>query len=103
MGGASHCTDARSARARARNHVRAGDDAMARPLLAVFHLVPREPHERGRIHMPIGITGGAAPSSCAPNVTSANDKLSAGTAVTVTGGTFTAALAPMSVTSFVCK
>jgi hypothetical protein len=53
--------------------------------------------------IPIGITGGAAPSSCAPNVTSANDKLSAGTAVTVTGGTFTAALAPMSVTSFVCK
>jgi glucuronoarabinoxylan endo-1,4-beta-xylanase len=53
--------------------------------------------------VPISITGGTAPSSCTPNVTSANAKLEAGNAVPVTGGTFTAALGGTSVTSFVCK
>jgi O-glycosyl hydrolase len=37
------------------------------------------------------------------NVTSSSDNLKAGTAVTVTGGAFTAALAATTVTTFVCK
>jgi glucuronoarabinoxylan endo-1,4-beta-xylanase len=53
--------------------------------------------------VPITISGGTAPASCTPNVTSATDNLIAGTAVTVTGGTFTAALAATTVTTFVCK
>jgi glucuronoarabinoxylan endo-1,4-beta-xylanase len=53
--------------------------------------------------VPIAITGGTAPASCTPNVTSSNDNLKAGTAVTVTGGTFTASLASQTVTTFVCK
>jgi O-glycosyl hydrolase len=36
-------------------------------------------------------------------VTSANDNLKAGTAVTVTGGSFTASFANQTVTTFVCK
>jgi O-glycosyl hydrolase len=36
-------------------------------------------------------------------VTSSSANLAAGTAVTVTGGTFTAALAATTVTTFVCK
>lgn len=53
--------------------------------------------------VPISVTGGTAPSSCSPYLTSATDKLAARTAVPVTGGTFTAALPATSVTSFVCK
>jgi glucuronoarabinoxylan endo-1,4-beta-xylanase len=55
------------------------------------------------VSMPIAIAGGTAPTSCTPNVTSANDNLKAGTAVTVTGGTLTASLAASTVTTFVCK
>jgi O-glycosyl hydrolase len=53
--------------------------------------------------VPIGFGGGTAPASCTPYVTSSSDSLKAGTAVTVTGGTLSASLASMSVTSFVCK
>jgi O-glycosyl hydrolase len=53
--------------------------------------------------MPIAISGGTAPASCTPNVTSAADNLKAGTAVPVTGGSFTASLAATTVTTFVCK
>jgi glucuronoarabinoxylan endo-1,4-beta-xylanase len=53
--------------------------------------------------VPISISGGIAPASCTPNVTSATDNLKAGTAVTVTGGIFTASLAATTVTTFVCK
>ena len=54
--------------------------------------------------MPITIAGGtAAPASCTPNVTSSSDNLKAGTAVPVTGGTFTASLGASTVTTFVCK
>ena len=53
--------------------------------------------------MPITISGGTAPASCTPNVTSSSANLTAGTAVTVTGGTFTASLAATTVTTFVCK
>lgn len=53
--------------------------------------------------LPIAISGGTAPASCTPNVTSASDNLKAGTAVAVTGGSFTASLASKTVTSFVCK
>jgi O-glycosyl hydrolase len=38
-----------------------------------------------------------------PNVTSASDNLKAGTAVAVTGGSLTASLAAMTVTTFVGK
>jgi O-glycosyl hydrolase len=55
------------------------------------------------LNVPITIAGGTAPASCTPNVTSASDNLKAGTAVTVTGGTFTAAFANQTVTTFVCK
>jgi len=55
------------------------------------------------VSMPITITGGTAPASCTPNVTSSTDNLKAGTAVTVTGGAFTAALGASTVTTFVCK
>jgi glucuronoarabinoxylan endo-1,4-beta-xylanase len=53
--------------------------------------------------VPISISGGTAPASCTPNVTSATDNLKAGTAVTVTGGSFSASLAATTVTTFVCK
>jgi glucuronoarabinoxylan endo-1,4-beta-xylanase len=53
--------------------------------------------------VPITIAGGTAPASCTPNVTSATDNLTAGTAVTVTGGAFSASLAATTVTTFVCK
>jgi O-glycosyl hydrolase len=55
------------------------------------------------VSVPITITGGTAPASCTPNVTSSSADLTAGTAVTVTGGTFTASLGATSVTTFVCK
>jgi glucuronoarabinoxylan endo-1,4-beta-xylanase len=54
-------------------------------------------------NVPITIAGGTAPASCTPTVTSASDNLKSGTAVTVSGGTFTAALAATTVTTFVCK
>ena len=53
--------------------------------------------------VPITIAGGTAPASCTPNVTSSSANLAAGTAVPVTGGTFTASLAATTVTTFVCK
>jgi O-glycosyl hydrolase len=53
-------------------------------------------------NVPITIAGGTA-TSCTPNVTSSSANLAAGTAVPVTGGTFTASLAATTVTSFVCK
>jgi glucuronoarabinoxylan endo-1,4-beta-xylanase len=53
--------------------------------------------------VPITIAGGTAPASCTPNVTSSSANLAAGTAVTVTGGAFTASLAGTTVTTFVCK
>jgi O-glycosyl hydrolase len=55
------------------------------------------------LSIPIAISGGTAPASCTPYVTSANDNLKAGTAVTVTGGTVTAAFGGQTVTTFVCK
>ena len=54
-------------------------------------------------NVPITIAGGTVPASCTPNVTSSSANLAAGTAVAVTGGTFTAALAATTVTTFVCK
>ena len=53
--------------------------------------------------VPITIAGGTAPVSCTPNVTSSSANIAAGTAVAVTGGTFTASLAATTVTTFVCK
>ena len=53
--------------------------------------------------VPIAIAGGTAPASCTPHVTSATDDLAAKSAVTVSGGTLTAALASKTVTTFVCK
>jgi glucuronoarabinoxylan endo-1,4-beta-xylanase len=51
----------------------------------------------------IGFAGGTAPASCTPTVTSATDNLKDGTAVTVTGGVLTTALASKTVTTYVCK
>ena len=53
--------------------------------------------------VPITISGGTAPVSLTPWVTSASDSLASSTAVTVTGGAFTATLASMTVTTFVGK
>ncbi len=53
--------------------------------------------------LPITISGGTAPASLTPNVTSATDNLKAGTAVPVTGGIFMAALPSKTVTTFVGK
>ena len=55
------------------------------------------------VTVPIAISGGTAPASCTPNVTSASDNLKAATAVPVSGGSFTATLGASTVTSFVCK
>jgi glucuronoarabinoxylan endo-1,4-beta-xylanase len=55
------------------------------------------------VSMPITISGGTAPASCTPTVTSSSANLTAGTPVTVTGGAFTASLAATTVTTFVCK
>ena len=57
----------------------------------------------GSMTVPISIAGGTAPASCTPWVTSANANLTSGTAVTVSGGSFSAVLAGTTVTSFVCK
>jgi O-glycosyl hydrolase len=53
--------------------------------------------------VPIAIAGGTAPASLIPWVTSASANLVAQTAVTVTGGSFTATLASATVTTFVGK
>jgi glucuronoarabinoxylan endo-1,4-beta-xylanase len=53
--------------------------------------------------VPISITGGTAPTSLTPWVTSASDNLASKTAVSVSGGTFTASLASKTVTTFVGK
>ena len=53
--------------------------------------------------VPISIAGGTAPASCTPYVTSSSDNIASKTAVTVTGGTFSASLAGTTVTTFVCK
>jgi glucuronoarabinoxylan endo-1,4-beta-xylanase len=55
------------------------------------------------VTIPIAISGGTAPASCTPNVTSATDNLVAKSPVTVSGGSFSAALAATTVTTFVCK
>ena len=46
---------------------------------------------------------GTAPAMCTPNVTSSSANLAAGTAVPVSGGSFSASLGATSVTTFVCK
>jgi len=53
------------------------------------------------VEIPIAITGGTAPTSLTPWVTSAQDNLVSKAAVTVTDGVFTASLPATSVTSFV--
>jgi glucuronoarabinoxylan endo-1,4-beta-xylanase len=53
--------------------------------------------------IPVSIAGGTAPGTCTPYVTNSSDNLKAGTAVTVSGGSFTATLGATSVTTFVCK
>jgi O-glycosyl hydrolase len=55
------------------------------------------------VSVPITITGGTAPTSMTPNVTDSSNNLVAGTAVTVSGGSFTAMLGGPSVTTFVSK
>ena len=56
-----------------------------------------------RSAVPITIAGGTAPALMTPWVTSATDNLIAKTAVPVSGGSFTAALAATTVTTFVGK
>ncbi len=53
--------------------------------------------------LPIAIAGGAAPASLTPWVTTATDNLAQKPAVPVSGGSFTAALASKTVTTFVGK
>jgi len=53
--------------------------------------------------VPITIAGGTAPASCTPHVTSKDDDLVAKSAVSISGGVLTAALAGTTVTTFVCK
>jgi len=55
------------------------------------------------VSVPISIAGGTAPASLTPWVTSMMDNLASKTAVTVSGGSFTAALAATTVTTFVGK
>ena len=55
------------------------------------------------IEVPIGISGGTAPTSLVPWLTSASDNLKSQTAVSVSDGSFTATLAGMTVTTFVGK
>ncbi len=55
------------------------------------------------VTVPIAIAGGTAPAMMTPNVTSASDNLAAKTAVSVSGGSFMAALAAQTVTTFVGK
>jgi O-glycosyl hydrolase len=53
------------------------------------------------ITVPISITGGTAPTSVTPHVTSSSDNLVAKTAVPVSNGSFSAMLGATSVTTFV--
>ena len=53
--------------------------------------------------LPISIAGGTTPTSMTPWVTSASDNLVSKTAVTVSGGSFTASLGSKTVTTFVGK
>lgn len=53
--------------------------------------------------VPISISGGTAPASLTPWVTTATDNLASKTAVTVSGGSFTATLGAATVTTFVGK
>ena len=53
------------------------------------------------VSVPITISGGTAPTMVTPWVTSSADNLVSKTAVTVSGGSFTAALGATSVTTFV--
>jgi glucuronoarabinoxylan endo-1,4-beta-xylanase len=53
--------------------------------------------------VPISISGGTAPATLTPWVTSASDNLASKTAVTVSSGSFTATLAATTVTTFVGK
>ncbi len=55
------------------------------------------------VNVPISILGGTAPAALSSWVTSASDNLNAGPEVTVSGGSFTATLASMTVTTFVGK
>jgi len=55
------------------------------------------------VTVPITISGGAAPTMMTPTVTSSSQNLVAGTPVAVTSGTFQAALAGTTVTTFVGK
>jgi len=55
------------------------------------------------VSVPITISGGTAPASLTPYLTDANNSLVAKTAVTVSGGSFTASLGGPSVTTFVGK
>jgi glucuronoarabinoxylan endo-1,4-beta-xylanase len=56
------------------------------------------------VTVPITIAGGTTtPATMTPNVTSSSDNLAAKTAVTVSGGSFTATLAATTVTTFVGK
>jgi glucuronoarabinoxylan endo-1,4-beta-xylanase len=55
------------------------------------------------VSVPISIAGGTAPASLTPWVTSAADNLASKAAVPVSGGSFTAALAATTVTTFVGK
>ena len=52
------------------------------------------------VALPIAITGGSAPPMLTPTITSGTDNLKEGLAVMVTGGSFTATLPSMSVTTF---
>ena len=54
-------------------------------------------------NVPISILGGTAPAVLTSWVTSASDNLNSGPEVTVSGGSFTAALPSMTVTTFVGK
>ncbi len=53
--------------------------------------------------VPIAISGGTAPASMTPNVTSSTENLKVGTAVPVSSGSFTATLGASTVTTFVGK
>jgi glucuronoarabinoxylan endo-1,4-beta-xylanase len=55
------------------------------------------------VSVPIAIAGGTAPTSMTPWVTSASDNLASKAAVTVSNGSFTAALGASTVTTFVGK
>jgi glucuronoarabinoxylan endo-1,4-beta-xylanase len=55
------------------------------------------------VSVPISVAGGPVPASMTPWVTSASDNLASKTAVPVSNGSFTAALAASTVTTFVGK